>query len=571
LFAILHRRHVRKQRLEDMNDRHASLDFGLGDVQAGRAKKGTAGVSSKEVDINEKSMRAKGRSMDMGIDSPYLIPPELQSSRESLQSLSRTDNEDPYRPITSYYPNDSSSTRSVSRLGRDTASIYTASSQAPSRLQDLKATDTAGPLSRSAPSIVIPNQRHTSLHQSTASSSPIVDSPLAEPSTSTHPIQRSEVHLAQPVSPPPVQAKPLPVSLRISRSLAAPAASNERDSYNAGIRHSNNYLAGLIESRESSPTPPAETQSPDHSRKSLPPTINISPEITRPARQESLAAVAPAVNVLADDGDVGGAFKITPPSPGRENGIRESRYSMDVPPEEFVHAGLGAPGFDARRLSMGFRPLPPNTLTEVDDPEIRANRIRSFYKEYFDESKPLPQGQYYEDFDENYLGEVAYFDPDHNNFVIPHAQPVTRRAMTPPPRGPRRQGPPRGNHASLGDRRGPQMYPPGPYAPGPRAFSTASGRPAVKKPMPPPAALTSLPTPSKLRDDSFALTGAVDFAPPLAYRDRAAGRSESPLGERRPYSPMVPAFTPTKSAFDDLAAMPSPYVSFPFFCHSPSY
>ena len=546
--------------MEDMNDRHASLDFGLGDVQAGRQRKKTAGVSTKEVDMKEKPMRGKGQSMDMGLDSPYLLPPELQSSRESLQSLSRTDNEDPYRPVNSYYPNDGSSIRSASRLGRDNSSIYTASSQAPSRLQDLKATDAVGPLSRNAPSVVIPNPHHTSLHQSTASNSPIVESSLEEVSPFAQPVQPPEVHLAKPASPPPAQAKPLPASLRISRNLAAPspATSNERDSYNVdSIRQSNNYLVGLIESREPSPTPPAETQSPPRSRKSPPPAINTSPEITRPLRKESLTAGPPPVNVFAD-GEFGDAFKVTPPSPGRENEVREQRYSMDVPPEEFANAGLGAPGFDPRRLSMGFRPLPPNALTEVDDPEIRANRIRSFYKEYFDESKPLPQGQYYEDFDENYLGEAAYFDPDQNNFVMPYAQPVTRRAMTPPPRGPRFQGPPRGNHASMGGGRGPQMYPPGPYPQGPRAFSSASGRPGIKKPMPPPAALTSLPTPSKLKDDSFALMGAIDFAPPLAYRDRAAGRSESPLGERRPYSPMVPAFTPTRSAFDDLAAMPSP-------------
>jgi hypothetical protein len=240
---------------------------------------------------------------------------------------------------------------------------------------------------------------------------------------------------------------------------------------------------------------------------------------------------------------------------------------MDVPPEEFAQAGLGAPGFDPKRLSMTFRPLPPDNMMETDDPEIRANRIRSFYKEYFDENKPAPAGQYYEDYDQNYLGETSYYDPDSNQFVMPYAEPVTRRAMTPPPRGPPRfQGPPRARQGSMGamsagGMRGPQMYPPGP-----RAYSSASGRMGPggqngpRKPMPPPAALNSLPTPSKLRDDSFALMGAIDFAPPQNYRDRAAGRSESPLGERRPYSPAVPAFAPVVSAFEELAAIPSPHM-----------
>jgi hypothetical protein len=274
---------------------------------------------------------------------------------------------------------------------------------------------------------------------------------------------------------------------------------------------------------------------------------------------------------MDDESEYGDAFKVTPPSPGREN-TKGQRYSMDVPPEEFAQAGLGAPGFDPKRLSMGFRPLPPDVVTETDDPEIRANRIRSFYKEYFDDSKPAPQGQYYEDYDENYLGDAAYFDPDTNQFVMPYAEPVTRRAMTPPPNGARFQGfqgPPRPRQGSMGAmstmsggrRRGPQMYPPGPYPQGPRAYSSASGRMdqrGPRRPIPPPAPLNTLPTPSKLRDDSFALMGSIEFAPPQTYRDRAAGRSESPFGERRPYSPAVPSFAPVVSAFEELAPIPSP-------------
>lgn len=105
--------------------------------------------------------------------------------------------------------------------------------------------------------------------------------------------------------------------------------------------------------------------------------------------------------------------------------------------------------------------------------------------------------------------------------------------------------------------------PRGMYPPGPRAYSSASGRmgpPGPKRPLPPPSALNSLPTPSKLKDDSFALMNSIDFAPPTSYRDRQAGRSQSPLGERRPYSPSVPSHRPLASAFDELAAMPSPHL-----------
>ncbi|EHL03730.1 hypothetical protein M7I_0377 [Glarea lozoyensis 74030] len=291
---------------------------------------------------------------------------------------------------------------------------------------------------------------------------------------------------------------------------------------------------------------------------------NALPSSPRPPPKNSV--VAPPA-----DNDYGDGFKVTPPSPGREETIRGQRYSMDVPPEEFAHAGLGAPGFDPKRLSMGFRPLPPDAVTDVDDPELRANRIRSFYKEYFDESKPEPAGQYYEDYDENYLGDAAYFDPESNAFVMPYAEPVSRQAMTPPPGG-RRPGPggprfmgPRPRNGSMGAMsvggvprgRGPP--------PGSRAFSSASGRMAPpgqkpKKQMPPPQALTTLPTPSKMAENAFDLMNPMDFAPPPTIRDRQYGRSQSPFGERKAFSPTTAIFNPTVSAFDDLAPMPSPHL-----------
>jgi hypothetical protein len=391
--------------------------------------------------------------------------------------------------------------------------------------------------------------------------------------------------------PSPAVPRGLPVSPRPGQNLGQnlaptlPSLDINRESTAdiSAIRNSNNYLGSFIHAgatENTPPSPPRKDQEPELpkveqqpiKRKSPPTSLNSLPSNPRPVRKESVPTVQPAEpkTFMDDESEYGDGFRITPPSPGRQQ--REQRYSMDVPPEEFAQAGLGAPGFDPKRLSMGFRPLPPDNTLETDDPEIRANRIRSFYKEYFDDSKPAPAGQYYEDYDENYLGETAYYDPDSNQFVMPFAQPVTRRAMTPPPRGPRfqGQGPPRARQGSMGamstgGMRGPQMYPPGPYPQGPRAYSSASGRmgPGAhnngpRRPMPPPSALNSLPTPSKLRDDSFALMGAIDFAPPQTYRDRVAGRSESPLGERRPYSPAVPSYAPVVSAFDELAPIPSP-------------
>jgi len=81
---------------------------------------------------------------------------------------------------------------------------------------------------------------------------------------------------------------------------------------------------------------------------------------------------------------------------------------------------------------------------------------------------------------------------------------------------------------------------------------------APRRPLPPPVDLTTLPTPSKLKDDSFAIFNAMDFAPPESYKDRVMGRSQSPLGERRPYQVNVPVSSPLVSAFDEMAALPSP-------------
>ncbi|TAQ84752.1 hypothetical protein B7494_g6917 [Chlorociboria aeruginascens] len=573
LFFFLHRRHVRKQREEDANDRHASMDFGLGDVpQPGYKHRQRLAAVNDNMDFGEKDGQSKRQvSLEMTVNSPYLLPPELHNSRESLHSLSRSiQQEDPYRPVTEYFAGDGASVHSYQKSGKD-GSIYTGSSGAPSRLHDVgkdKLLSNAAAMSRdSPPGGFVPPPRQNSLPQK--SDSPvdsISNSPLPPP---PYPVEPQQAHLRDSGSSE-IQRKGLPANPRSGNALAPSTIIDTRDSYagqdNAAIRTSNNYLGQFINSRDPSPAPPqapiksAEREVTGPVQRS-PPMLNSLPANPRPIRQQSIPAIQAHEGTFMDDeSEYGDGFKVTPPSPGRENNpqLTQGRYSIDAP-EQLTQAGLGAAGHDTRRLSMGFRPLPPSEAVESDDPEIRANRIRSFYKEYFDESKPPPQGGYYEDYDENYLGDVAYFDPDQGNFAMPYAQPVTRRAMTPPPRGPRFQGP-RPRNGSTG-----AMSMGGMRPPGPRAFSSASGRMGPgqgakpKRPFLPPTDLTSLPIPSKLRDDTFALN-PIDFAPPPTYRDRAAGRSDSPLGERRPYSPAVPSFQPLVSAFDELAVMPSPHL-----------
>jgi hypothetical protein len=557
LLIILTRRHARKQREEDANDRHASMDFGLENVPQNRPKK--TPMMSENGGPDEKGFGGRRQvSMDMGVNSPYLLPPELQNSRESLHSLSRTihQNEDPYRPVTQYTQGDGHSMHSLKNGG---SSIYTGSSAAPSRMQEVSPVDITA-LPKSGPEVFVPPPRQNSLPQGNESTSPVEKLAPALPLLQ----QPQPVHLQQPnmqdITRKDVPSSKLPASPRPGQGLApSPIASDvARESV---ARNSNNYLGALIDA-----SPAAAPQS----TLAKPPMLGALPSSPRPPPKNSVTA-------SPDDNEYGDGFKVTPPSPGRGETLRGQRYSMDVPPEEFAQAGLGAPGFDAKRLSMGFRPLPPDAVTEVDDPELRANRIRSFYKEYFDDSKPEPAGQYYEDYDENYLGDAAYFDPESNAFVMPYAEPVSRQAMTPPPGG-RRPGPggprfmgPRPRNGSMGAMsvggaprgRGP------PPPPGSRAFSSASGRmgPPGQKPkkkMPPPQALTTLPAPSKLAENAFDLMNPMDFAPPPTIRDHQHGRSQSPFGERKAYSPITAVFNPTVSAFEELAPMPSPYVFFAF-------
>ncbi|KAG4031930.1 hypothetical protein MFRU_008g02810 [Monilinia fructicola] len=507
LFTILQRRYVKKSREEDANDPTKNMDFGMGRISR------TAGGESSTTNFDdEKGGRTRQMSLDLGGKSPYLLPPELQNSRESLHSLSRTihQNEDPYRPVHEAVGNRATSMRP--KQPRNGSSIMTGTT-APSN--DAGSTDGQGLLSNAA-----------AMSRTTPPSTGFIPPPR----TNSIPTVNLPAELEQPGSPQNGARKGLPGSLIISE-LPATSTGSSNDSK------------------------PATT------RKAPPPAINTQTTTPRPVPQEQ---PRPRNSEISDYGD---GIEVTPPSPVRPiTNNKANRYSMDVPPEEFAQAGLGAPGFDAKRLSMGFRPLPPDAPADAtEDPETRANRIRSFYKEYFDDSKPAPQGQYLEDYEANYPGpgDSTYFDPATNSFVLPYSEPITRRAMTPPPRAPRFQGaPPRSMHGSMGgsSMRGPPRMP---YNEGPRASSSASQRgpmPSPRKNLPPPEPLNSLPTPSKLKDDSLALLNTLDFAPELTVRDRVAGRSESPFGERRPYSPAIPAFAPIVGAYDELAAMPSPHM-----------
>lgn len=479
---FLHRRIRRKQRLEDANDKHKSLDFGL-DVVPG-ANKGGRQPKLPEMTITdmEKStnniMRGRGLSMDMS--SPYLLPAAMNGSRESLHSMSRTltDSEDPYRPVT--FINDTDSVYSAANRGmkKDNASVYTRSTERSNQ---------SNPFSN--------------------------DNAVSPDSYKSH-----DFAGRQPPAPPAarrgsVQNKPLPNQKpnRQSRTMAPGA-----------------YAPS-----------PANQQSPYGSTQ-----IPLIHE-THPSMSEHGGN---------NRGFNDQAFQVTPPSPPAHDEPQpmSHRYSVTEAPK--LHEPAQSM-LDRRVSVMGLRPLPPDDPT--DNPEQRANRIRSFYKEYFDDSKPNPPGQYpqYSPYEDVYGGEYyedgAVYDPETGAFITAHApfaQPMGRRAMTPDARGPALPyGRVRGNtlHQSTGN-----------ISNG--AFQRGPGAPMQpKKKLPPPIALTSLPTPHLIKDDMA--MSPISFAPKVTYRDQRLGRGmDSPTGTARPYSPAVPIHNPLVRSFDDLMVMPSP-------------
>lgn len=617
IFFYLHRKHVKNLRREDANDPHRSLDFGWESNSNARAntKKGKKNkpemVATDMVD-EKGSRRERGMSMDVDISSPYLLPPGLGGSRESLHSMSRTmhSQDDRYRPATTYIPGDTASVHS-NRNGRkpaDDSSSYTGSTSTRRSPGDDMRKDLLGNAQRMSRSVP-----------------PVSRSPAPQ------------VQVPQAAHQPP--RKPSPASAQ-SAGLTPkfPLLDTPRDSYmdknGADLRKSNNYLGAFIHSRDPStdilsrdiaspkseyatpnefpstpsstvqqtaPSPLPQEPSPStmlqqtSSRKSPPPKVNTqaptsrSPppnttevpstrsSVSRPPRKQSLRSSTEQghyENFLDDASDYGDSFQVVPPSlrSSQTSQYELNRQSSQAYMPAIHEHSLGVeeghhPGFDPRRSSMGFRPLPPDDPS--DNPEQRANRIRSFYKEYFDDSKPGPTraaGDYYEDYDQQYLGDGAIFDPVSGRFVTaqpqyaepynqprgrPYAEPYGRRAMTPPPRAP----------PGYGRRHAATMSGSSRMPPRSRAYSSQSGRfgpsgrGTPQKPMPPPQPLNVIPSPHLLKEDTFL---PMDFAPPTTVRERVAGRSESPRGGLRPYSPIVGAHMPLASSFDDLAPMPSP-------------
>lgn len=550
-----------RRRREEQANKFKSMDFGLQDASQPKAGKRRSAMFGKEKDGHHKTQL----SMDMNLSSPYLLPPNMHNSRESFNSLAKTlQNDDPYRPVTDYTNSDVGSMRSFKKgpTGR-TSSIYTTKTR-PSGERELATSPLQSPLPVAQPPTLSQNDQAGLPPVSAGTGFRFVDDgpgiaqvpEIQEPAAVATPATRKPAPFNSRPSSPEIKEAPQPMVAEIV---------NERDSLPPSGTNSQMIPDGLgIMNRHLSQASAASQNS----------EANATPAVVRPPRKESM----PVINT--DQAQLG---ENRSSARGDEDELHMPAKHEQMPPHS---AGLGVPGQDNRRLSVGLRPLPPDDFLESEDPEFRANRIRSFYKEYFEDSKadqnrpPMPQqpAAYYANYDAGYAGDAAYFDPETNAFVMPYAQPVTRRAMTPPPNN-RRPMPGPGQHRGPPGPRGPHGGPPMHHGPPgrPRAGSTASNRQwaarsprpgssasnprfggQLKKPMPPPAALSVLPSPSMLKDDSFAIMGAIDFAPPPTFRDHAAGRSQSPLGERIPYRVNTPVHSPLVSAFDETPALPSP-------------
>jgi hypothetical protein len=510
VLLVLHRRHVKKLRSEDANDKHKSLDFGM-DIVEPSSRRGPM----RETEKPFPSAHTKGISLDVG---PYLVPPGMQSSRDSLHSMSMSVGDDgKYRPANTYFQNDASSIRSYPRGPQDDASSLAGSTNRLGLGDDMDQglLGNAQRMSRSSP--------------------PLYNMPPTDRNAQS----------------PPGQVNPgFQLDLPRSSSPFMPFDPNDGQTSEISGAGPGLHMDNHAEEPHGYPLPDNRAPYPDSAHAQAV-SDNAQPPSIQPPRIS-----LPESDVMSDPADNRKSTFIVPDvnvSEAEHGGVRDSIK----PPEEPSQRDTLAvdPRRDTRRMTLGLRPLPPEDPS--DNPEQRANRIRSFYKEYFDESKPGRETQYYEDYGPEMYDSVIYDDYYPPPPPRPFAEPVGRRAMTPPPRAPPRfQGPPR--HMASGSMGGFS----GPSSPGPRAFSSASGRlpdarGPPRKPAPPPSPLQELPTPHMLSKDE-AIMQAADFAPGKNFRDQKDGRAGTPLGGLRPFSPMTPVASPLASPFDELSAMPSP-------------
>jgi hypothetical protein len=507
------------------------------------------GGDNLQPEMGEKPHKRGGLSLDVG-NNPYLLPPGLQNSKESLRSLSQvvSPDDDKYRLAAHSDAGSLRSFRSNPKWGADDASSFGGSARHVSTMpdeMDQGLLQNASGMSRSPLVGGVP-------------SSPLAADPILNEKYLNEPKAMGQNHMSMGSSQPdfePAFDSDMPKGLESS----GPSEHNDEMFLGSYGQQNPGHLTPDKPEEDHVPGQISHTSRPSLNGFDFGTGNNVANHEHHgiPVIQETLAEPAPVglprlSLPMSETSDYGDEPKPNiSPSLNLSEAEEPPRESEDShpPPNNRVTQSFTKfdEGFDPHRLTVGIRPLPPEDPS--DNAEQRANRIRSFYKEYFDDSKPAPE-EYYEEYGSEFYDDAAVYDPYSGDFIMgpqkPFAQPMGRRAMTPPPRF---QGPPRQMHSPAAMR-----------APGPRAFSSASARiPAnrgPRKPAPPPEPLHVLPSPHLLKDDISVLP--IDFAPGKTFKERQEGRPDSPHGGLRPFTPSARPHTPLVSSFDDLAAIPSP-------------
>ncbi|EPS37173.1 hypothetical protein H072_9219 [Dactylellina haptotyla CBS 200.50] len=624
ILIVLHRRHVRKLKAEDRMDKTKSMDFGMEYPSSGKKKKGKKGTP-----INTSGRHKNQLSLDMDVAAPYLLPPQLSGSRESLHSMSRVyiADDDKYKPSNSInrMPYGSGSAapsvnsrdpRSASRLGRE-SSIYTASIRQHEDSTESLTADllghsgkmaTSSPPARGAslpsnknmlPELQVPEPAFDTtrgMSNNTSSHGPGLFASHADERDSYidadgGDLRRSHLHLLPHIG------------------FNGPA---ELDSSKNDKRENESQISS-VELPDSHPKIPTTNEfQASHSHQ--PPQLKLNQETsgafdgldfgTGMTRNNELDSTSQGRVAVPHSDDSYLPQVVEPeeqPIPVRHQVRSSTMGGLEVNYGDRL---------EPRRLSYGFRPLPP-AAEPGEDAEERAMRIRSFYKEYFDDTNqggleyyaqaPEPtdrtgysgdgyseypvnphidydnQGYYEQDYSQGYNQEYGdyyqdntgpgyedqYYDDTYTEHPRPFAEPPARRAMTPPPRAPPRNFNKAPRPGSSSSNRGP---------PPPRSYSSQSNRyngppsrgirapSSLRKNALPEEPLLILPTPHLLKEDAFA--SPIGFAPaPRSKEYRAGTESEvgSVRGGMRSYSPTVRAHTPLASAFEDLSALPNPH------------
>jgi len=582
LLVIWRRRRAFKKR-EKANDKYKSLDYGVDGAPVkeknGRKKLRKDGPEMTVTDPTS-TKRERGISMDLGTVNPYVLPPGVHQSRDSLQSLSRSINigDDKYH-ATTFIPDDGS-IRSPSSLrsGNNSPSMWTGSIH--QRFETESKTEllsqTPPPETAETPNLSIPHptarkpqtgllaptapglNRDSTL--STVSSNAGVNALRASNNylsayirggqTTIVPekTEKSTFHaVVTEADPSPIAELPCELPAAVIQHQPPKRQSSFHES--TPIDHTSLEHKTMHTARKASEI---DLSQHGHREPALPRTGPPPHELgnsSKPQFSEQSRNIRGAINHRPRVSEQNPEEPIVAKVEGQHN-VRQPRE--DGPPENIGENGTGEYqdylDYTYRGSMMGVRPLPPDDPSE--NPEQRANRIRSFYKEYFDDGvNGVKPGQPHPT---NYFDGSEQFEEGFGYYERPPAQVYSRGPSVYSTVDKRHRSM---SHDSHGYYNGPRPYSGMSGQMGPRS----SAKNVPKKKLPPPKPLMVLPTPHKLNNsDGDFLPNVVDFAPPQAFRNQRSGTPDSLYGGLKPYSPSVRAHVPLNSSFDDLAVIPSP-------------